>query len=320
MRHLRSLAVILACLFAGLFAGLAASPVFAADPVFPKGARIGLVPLEGLTPATTFPGFEATDKRVKVIVTELPKETFASIEAGFKSDQLSPGQQPVEPFELPSGVKALLRRETAVDEGTHVRRFSLLIAGTDFAGYVGVQVPDDAGPAYSDAAVRGMLTSATLRKDVPIPEQLEQLPFQMTDLGGFKTMRTLPGGPTVLLTDSATDEDLDTQPYMLIGIMGTAPSTPDDRGRFAQQVAAALPGLRDAHVTSSEPMRIDGTPGYETRIDALAGKNSTPVTLVQWLRFAGNSVTLRIVAASNRDAWPASFTRFRAVRDGIQPR
>ena len=35
----------------------------------------------------------------------------------------------------------------------------------------------------------------------------------------------------------------------------------------------------------SEPVRIDGQPGYETRIDATSGKDNTPVTIVQWLRF-----------------------------------
>ena len=37
----------------------------------------------------------------------------------------------------------------------------------------------------------------------------------------------------------------------------------------------------------SEPIRIDGMPGYETRIDAISGKDNTPVTVVQWLRFGG---------------------------------
>ena len=46
--------------------------------------------------------------------------------------------------------------------------------------------------------------------------------------------------------------------------------------------------MRDAHITMSEPLRIDGQPGYETRIDATSGKDNTPVTVVQWLRFGGS--------------------------------
>ena len=69
----------------------------------------------------------------------------------------------------------------------------------------------------------------------------------------------------------------------------------------------------------SEPVRIDGMPGYETRIDAISGKDNTPVTVVQWLRFGGPN-TLRIIGSAPRDQWAKAFPRFRAVRDGIQPR
>jgi hypothetical protein len=69
----------------------------------------------------------------------------------------------------------------------------------------------------------------------------------------------------------------------------------------------------------SEPIRIDGIAAYETRIDAISGKDNTPVTLVQWLRFGGPQV-LRIVGSAPRDQWPEAFPRFRAVRDGIKPK
>jgi hypothetical protein len=106
---------------------------------------------------------------------------------------------------------------------------------------------------------------------------------------------------------------------MIIGVIGSTAASPDDRGRFAQQIAATIPGVRDGRITMSEPVRIDGQPGYETRIDAVSGKDSTPVTIVQWLRFGGAS-SLRIIGSSPRDDWTKAFTRFRAVRDGIQPR
>jgi hypothetical protein len=69
----------------------------------------------------------------------------------------------------------------------------------------------------------------------------------------------------------------------------------------------------------SETVRIDGQAGYETRIEAISGKDNTPVTIVQWLRF-GSQNSLRVIGSSPRDQWAKAFTRFRAVRDGIQPR
>ena len=86
---------------------------------------------------------------------------------------------------------------------------------------------------------------------------------------------------------------------MIIGIIGSTAASPDDRGRFAQQIATTIPGVRDGRITMSEPVRIDGQPGYETRIDAVSGKDNTPVTIVQWLRFGGQS-SLRIIGSLRR--------------------
>jgi hypothetical protein len=77
--------------------------------------------------------------------------------------------------------------------------------------------------------------------------------------------------------------------------------------------------MRETRVTMSEPIRISGQPGFETRIDAVSGRDKTPVTVVQWIRFGG-ATSLRIIASAPRDQWQAAFTRFRAVRDGIQPK
>ncbi len=52
----------------------------------------------------------------------------------------------------------------------------------------------------------------------------------------------------------------------------------------------------------------------------ISGKDNTPVTVVQWLRFGGGQSTLRIIGSAPRDQWAKAFPRFRAVRDGIQPR
>jgi hypothetical protein len=106
---------------------------------------------------------------------------------------------------------------------------------------------------------------------------------------------------------------------MVIGIIGSTPAQPEDRDRFARETVTGIPGVRDARITMSEPVRIDGVPGYETRIDAISGKDNTPVTIVQWLRFGGPTV-MRIIGSSPRDQWSNAFPRFRAVRDGIQQR
>jgi len=305
-------------IFAVAFLAAAAGPAFAADPVYPPGTRVGMVPLVGLAPAKTFTGFETEDHSVKVLITELPAASFGEVETAFKTNPV-PGAPRPEAIETAAG-KAYYTTEVAKDPSGLVRRYSMILSGGAFSGFVAAQIPENAAKIYTDEAVRQMLASATVRKQVPIEEQLGLLPFKMTELGSFKSVRTLAPGAAILLSDTEEDSAIDASAFMVIGTIASAPATPDDRGRFAQQVAATIPGLRDAKLTMSEPLRIDGSPGYETRLDAVSGKENAPVRVVQWLRFGSGNSVLRIIASAPRDSWSDAFTRFRAVRDGIQPR
>jgi hypothetical protein len=294
------------------------SPAFAADPLFPPGMRVGLTPLVGLSRAKSFVGFETEDGGVKVLVTELPAEAYGEVASAFKANPTGSGGVKPESIETSAGL-AYYTAESAKDGATNVRRYSMILPGGTFSGYVAVQVPENASKIYSDDAVRQMFASAVVRKEVPVEEQLGLMPFKISELSDFKNVRTLAPGGAIILADGDETTGFEAAPFMVIGLIGSTPTQPDDRGRFAQQAATTIPGVRDARITMSEPVRIEGLPGYETRIDATSGKDNTSVTVVQWLRF-GNQTTLRIIGSSPRDMWPKAFTRFRAVRDGIQPR
>jgi hypothetical protein len=145
------------------------------------------------------------------------------------------------------------------------------------------------------------------------------MPFKISELSDFKNVRTLAAGAAIILADGDEVTGFEAAPFMVIGVIGSTAAQPADRGRFAQQAATTIPGVRDARITMSEPIRIEGMAGYETRIDATSGKDNTAVTVVQWLRF-GSQTSLRIIGSAPREEWPKAFPRFRAVRDGIQPR
>jgi hypothetical protein len=199
-----------------------------------------------------------------------------------------------------------------------VRRYSMIVSGGTFSGYVAVQIPENATKVYTDDAVRKMFASAVVRKEVPVTEQLDMMPFKMTDLANFKNVRTLAPGSAVVLADGDEAKGFEPAPYMVIGLIGATAPEPEDRARFAVEAARAIPGVRDIKITMAEAMRIDGQPGFETRLDGTSGKDNTAVTVVQWLRFGPN--ILRIVGSAPRDQWSEAFPRFRAVRDGIQPK
>jgi hypothetical protein len=291
---------------------------FAADPVFPPGARVGMTPLVGLGRARSFVGFETEDRGVKVLVTDLPAEAYGEVANAFKANPGGSGGVKPESIETAAGL-AYYTVENAKDGATNVRRYSMILPGPTFSGYVAVQVPENASKIYTDDAIRQMFATAVIRNQVPVDEQLGLLPFKLAELSDFNNVRTLAPGVALILADGDEKTGFEVAPFMIVGIIGSTPSQPDDRGRFAQQIAGTIPGVRDGKITMSEPVRIDGQAGYETRIDATSGKDNTPVTIVQWLRFGGGS-TLRIIGSSPRDDWAKAFPRFRAVRDGIQPR
>jgi hypothetical protein len=293
-------------------------PALAADAVFPPGVRVGMTPLVGLVPAKTFVGFETEDQSVKVLVAELPAEAYNEVMNAFKASPGGAGGIKPESIETAAGV-AYYTTENARVGTTAVRRYSMIMPGGTFSGYVAVQVPENAGKIYTDEAVRQMFASAVIRKQVPVEEQLGQMPFKISELGDFKNIRTLAPGAAILLGDGDEAAGFEAAPFMLIAVLGSTPAQPEDRGRFAEQAATTIPGIRSARLTMSEPLRIEGLPGYETRVDAISGKDDTAVTVVQWLRF-GSSNVLRIIGSAPRDQWAKAFPRFRAVRDGIQPR
>lgn len=312
LRHFAAVALIVAA------NSLVVPSAFAADPVFPPGARVGMTPLVGLSKAKTFVGFETEDHSVKVLITDLPADAYSEVANAFKANPTGAGGVKPESIETTAGL-AYYTVENAKDGATSVRRYSMILPGPTFSGYVAVQVPENAARIYTDDAVRQMFASAAIRNEVPVEEQLGLLPFKMSELSNFKNVRTLAPGAALILSDGDEKTGFEVAPFMIIGLIGSTAASPDDRGRFARQIATTIPGVRDGRITMSEPVRIDGQPGYETRIDATSGKDNTPVTIVQWLRF-GSQTSMRIIGSSPRDDWSKAFPRFRAVRDGIQPR
>ncbi|MDN5006022.1 hypothetical protein ACFQZO_34785 [Bradyrhizobium sp. GCM10027634] len=298
---------------------VSAFPALAADAIYPPGLRLGMVPLIGLNTAKTFPGFESEDGSVKVLVTELPPAAYGEVVASFNANPAGSNGVKPDKIETPAGL-AYFTTESGKSGETPVKRYSMIVPGAGFSGYVAVQVPEKASKIYTDEAVKQMFATVVTRKEVSAEEQLGLMPFKITELAGFKDVRTLVPGSSIILADGNESAGYESKPFMILGLIGATPQAADDRARFAQEAALQIPGVRESRVTMSEPIRINGLQGFETRIDGVSGKDKTPVTVVQWIRFSGGAASLRIIASAPRDQWSDAFTRFRAVRDGIQPK
>src|SRR5664279_5374205 len=124
-------------------------PALAADAVYPPGARVGLTPLVGMVPAKTFVGFESEDQSVKVLVAELPAEAYGEVVNAFKVNPAGTNGIKPESIETAAGL-AYYTAETARNGALTVRRYSMIVPGGTFSGYVAVQVPANATKIYSD--------------------------------------------------------------------------------------------------------------------------------------------------------------------------
>lgn len=302
---------------------LLAGPAVANDLVYPPGSRIGLVPLNGILPLRNGSGFENPDNKLVVTLQEMPASAFDAIDSAFKERKPLPtAMGDAQPFDTVAG-KGYLSRAGGPNSGPKNNRIAIIISDGKMAGYVAVDVPEAAAGTYSDEAIQKMLASTTLRTEVPANEQLAMLPFKVNELSGFKKVRTLVRGQAIMLLDGEEEGTLTGEPYVLITVARVSADQPADRDRLAQtlyrQLISSIPMQNPQPPTLSEPMRIGGTAGYETRFNATSAKDNKPMTVVQWLRFGGGA-TLQIIATAPREQWPEMFTRFRAIRDGIDRR
>jgi hypothetical protein len=293
----------------------------AAEPSFPTGSRIGLVPPGGMAVSKAFPGFEDAEQRTAIVLAELPADAFLQLEKGIFGDALSAQGITMEkrqlmPFASGMGYLVTARQDIA---GVPHRKWFVVASEPDFTVFVTVQRPDTANDTYSDDAIRGALATMATRT-VPREEQLELLPFKVNDLAGFPNMKMLVRGAALLLSDGTEGiTEKAERPYMIVSVAPGAPPTAAERGNFAQRVLAGIQGYSDVRIVSSEPMRISGMPGYELRAEGKHAATGVDVMMVQWLRF-GPGGFMRMIGIAQKMDWPDAFTRFRSVRDGIEPR
>lgn len=287
-----------------------------AEPLFPPGLRVGLEPPADAVLSKRFPGFEDADRKVAITILDLPGAAYPDLEAAaFSNSQTGLIDFKRETFPFENGMGFLISGRSEVN-GVKLNKWFFLTTSTfgsrvpNLTTLVTVEVPDSAAAIYTDEVIRKALRTIAFRPP-PVEEQLAQLPFKFDEMAGFRVMQVMPGG--AILTDGPTN-NINDQPYMIVGVGRGGPSDASERGRFARDMLTSSP-MKDLNVQSSEPMRISGAQGYEIRATATS-LSGQPLSLVQWVRFGGGGF-MRIVGVARTDAWNDLFTRFRAVRDGV---
>lgn len=303
---------------------LGALPATAAELNYPPGSRIGLAPPPGLVPSKTFFGYEDPSNSVAMMLVALPPQAYADLDASVTAETLKRQGVTMESREalpLPSGKAFLVVGRQEVDN-VKIRKWILVATSPTLTGFVTVQMPETATALYPDAAIRASLATLAFRAAVPVDEQLGLLPFKVGELSGFRIAGVIPGR-AVMLSDAPAgapgSPDSTNEPHIFAAIAAGGPAQSADRDTFAREVFATLPNIREIRVTTSEPLRMAGQQGHQILASAKDASGTSPLTVVQWLRFGGGGY-MQIVGIARADAWKDAYPRFRSVRDGIEAR
>ena len=303
---------------------LGALPATAAELNYPPGSRIGLAPPPGLVLSKTFFGYEDPSNSVAMMLVALPPQAYADLDASVTAETLKRQGVTVESREalpLPSGKAFLVVGRQEVDN-VKIRKWILVASSPTLTGFVTVQMPETATALYPDAAIRASLATLAFRAAVPVDEQLGLLPFKVSELSGFRIAGVIPGR-AVMLSDAPAgapgSPDSTNEPHIFAAIAAGGPAQSADRDTFAREVFATLPNTREIRVTTSEPLRMAGQQGHQILANAKDASGTSPLTVVQWLRFGGGGY-MQIVGIARADAWKDAYPRFRSVRDGIEAR
>jgi hypothetical protein len=302
------------------FGAAPALPVAAAEVIFPTASRIGLVPPPGMRASPSFPGFEDRESNAFIRLIALPGKAFGEIEKTLSSEALKKQGLAVEKresFAMPTGKGILVIAQQSTD-AARIRKWLLIAPLAEITALASVEIPLSV-TRYPPNAIRAALATLTTRSDVPADEQLTQVPFKLGELSGFRLVRVVPG-MALQLTDGPKDAlEATEQPHLVISVAPGGPDKPGDREKFARLALAGLPAFKAVRLISSDAMRIGGMAGHEVRAIGKDPQSGAEIEIVQWLRF-GSGAYMRIVGFAPKDNWAATFTRFRAVRDGLEPR
>jgi hypothetical protein len=310
-----------------VFSTVWATSATAADAIFPPGSRVGLVPPPGMVTSNTFDGFADPEKDAAILITVLPAAAYAQFEKTMDTDALKKqgvNLEKREPIKLDTGKGFLLSGRQVADK-TRYRKWLLVVAADDLTVLVTVQAPEQE-TLYSDSAVRAALATLSVRAKVPEAEELSLLPFAVADLAGFHIDGIL-RGRVLMLSDAhkETPEDAakgalvvgGSEARLLIAALPSPPIDPNDHANFARLAFNEIGGIRDVHLTMSEPLRIGGQSGFQTMAEAKDARSGADVRVVQWLRFGGGGF-MQMIGVGPADTWTSVLARLRTVRDSVE--
>ena len=175
-------------------------------------------------------------------------------------------------------------------------------------------------PPYTDASVRAALATLTTRATVPVDEQLRLVPFRIGETAGMRLVRVVPG-VAAQFTDGPKDSLEATDQSQLVIAAARRRTAAAERPRSVRENRAERTAADEGRADQQLGTDADRRPGRPRGAGAGQGR-AEPAPRSRSCNGCGSAPAP--ICASwgllRRSNGPAAFTRFRAVRDGLEPR
>jgi hypothetical protein len=307
----------LACCLAAL---LASGAAYAADPVFPPGSRIGLVPPSDMVPSEGIAGFRDPKNGSAIATIEMPAEAYPSLSASFADEALKAQGFTLksrETLTIGAGEAFIISGEQN-QGGAVVPKSVLLAAAPGMTALVVAQSQPGASEA-DEAKLRDALKTVAFRAPLSIPEQLSALPFTLGDLADFRPVRVMAGNSLLLTSGPSDAVQAVEQPIMIIAHSVAPPPPPDQRDAMARQLLGSNTFLTDTKLERSQGFRQAGAEWHEIVATATDGRSGVPVVVLQTIRFVPGGY-VRMVGIVKPDQRDEVMPRFRRIVDAVGPK
>lgn len=304
--------------FAGTLAGLL--PSAATERVFPPGSRFGFEPPSDMVLSKRFSGFEREEGGATVSVVELPPNAFPELVAGFTDATLRSQGFAVskkEPIKVGDNEGMLYIGEQPSETATSgqaIHKWIVVVGTPTITGLIIAQATPE---AETDETMRKLVTDIEIRAPLSLTQQVDALPFRITDSAGFRPVRVLAGN-SVLLTRGPKDQmqNLE-QPILVIAQAIQPPPSAEQRDAFARAALYANQTMKDFAIERAQSYRSNGVDWHEIVARATDMPTNKQVVVAQTIRFNPDGY-LRAVGVVREDQREGVLAAFRQVVDSIQ--
>ena len=304
-------------LTAALLALLFASATLAAQPVFPPGSRIGLVPPPNMVQARGLSGFRNAETGAGILLVEMPVDAYPGLAASLSDEALKAQGFALRSRDTPQiGERpAILVTGTQSENGRSSIKSMLLTNDSTMTVLVMGQLAPDAAASEIEAVEKALRT-VSIRPPLTLDETIAALPFAIGDKAGMRPVRAMAGN-ALMLTVGPNDfiREADQPTLIIAQSFGQSPPAAQ-REAFARSGLASNSFVKDAVLERSQSYRQGGSDWHELVAkakDALSGRD---VIVMQTIRFEPDGY-IRSVGITRPEGREEALARFRRVVDSV---